>query len=167
MIRQAENYAKALFELKTSEEIMKHTKSILASSRELTDALKNPEVTKAEKHKVIDAVFPTDTTGFLKVLCDHGSFGMIEQIFDAYEALVLKDRKYLKVVFYYVTKPEEDQLVRIRTMLCKKYQVKEVLLELKEDPSLIGGFILAVGNTVYDKSIRGALAGLYASLVKR
>lgn len=167
MIRQAENYAKVLFELKISEESIHHAKTILASSRELTEALKNPEVKKLEKHKIIDAIFPAETTGFLKVLCDHGSFGMIGQIFDAFDALILKDRKSLKAVFYYVTKPEENQLERIRTMLCNKYQVKEVLLELKEDPSLIGGFILTVGNTVYDKSIRGALEGLYNSLVKR
>jgi F-type H+-transporting ATPase subunit delta len=167
MIRQAENYAKALFELKISEEVMKHAKEILTSSRELSNALNNPEVKKVEKHKVIDTIFAREISGFLKVLCDHGSFAMIGQIFDAFEALVLKDKKYIKAVLRYVTKPEEDQQERIRTLLRNKYQAKEVLLELMEDPSLIGGFILTVGNTVYDKSIRGALASLYASLVKR
>ena len=167
MIRQAENYAKALFELKISEESMNQAKAILTSSRELADALNHPEVKKAEKHRVINTIFAGEISSFLKVLCDHGSFGMIGQIFEAFEALVLEDKKYIKAEFHYVTKPEEDQLERIRTMLRRKYHAKDVLLDLKEDPSLIGGFLLTVGNTVYDKSIRGALASLYASLVKR
>ncbi len=167
MTRQAENYAKALYELKVPDVAMKKTKIILTSSKELTDALLHPEVKQSEKHRVIDAIFDHEVSGFLKVLCDHSSFEMIWQILDAFDALVLMDKKQIKAVLCYVTKPEEDQLGRMKAMLCNKYHVNEALLELKEDPSLVGGFILTVGNTIFDKSIRGALANLYASLVKR
>ncbi|MFU0828355.1 MAG: hypothetical protein ACFWTJ_12655 [Lachnoclostridium sp.] len=40
-------------------------------------------------------------------------------------------------------------------------------MELKEDPSLIGGFVLKVGNTEYDKSIKGTLDELQKTLVRR
>lgn len=67
---------------------------------------------------------------------------------------------------YYVTKPEEGQLARIREYLKKEYQAEQVELELK-DASLIGGFILKVRDKVLDRSLRGKLEKMKQNLAWR
>jgi F-type H+-transporting ATPase subunit delta len=41
---------------------------------------------------------------------------------------------------------------------------KEVILSLEKDPSLIGGFLTKIGNTVYDGSLKGQIARLRSAL---
>ena len=52
-------------------------------------------------------------------------------------------------------------------MICRKYHKTGVNLQLKEDPSLIGGFILTVGDDVYDRSVKASITKLQNSLVRR
>ena len=40
-------------------------------------------------------------------------------------------------------------------------------MRLEEDPTLLGGFVLYVGNTRYDNSLKTRLAGLQSSLQAR
>ena len=45
------------------------------------------------------------------------------------------------------------------------YKRQELLTRL--DPSLIGGFVIQLGDMTYDKSVRGMLRGLQRSLKER
>lgn len=44
---------------------------------------------------------------------------------------------------------------------------KKIRLQLKQDPSLIGGVVVRVGDTVYDGSVRQQLAALRERLRRR
>lgn len=167
MTQRVKNFAKALFELKISEKCVKNTKIMILTNQELVNALTNPVVKKNEKHAIIDSVFDKEIRNFVKVLCDYDSMNMIREILNAYEDILLDHKNIIRATVTYVTKPDEKQLEKIKEMVCKKYKKTGVLLELREDPSLIGGFLLTVGDTVYDKSIQGTLSGLYKTLVWR
>jgi F-type H+-transporting ATPase subunit delta len=167
MTEMAKNFARALFELETSEDSVQKVKNIILDDKDLLSALSNPAVKRSEKHAVIDSVFEKDIRNFLKVLTDHDSMDLLKEIIDAYDELVLNNKNLIRATLTFVTKPDEDQIEKIREMVRRKYNKSGVLLELKEDSSLIGGFILAVGNTIYDKSIQGTLSSLYKTLVWR
>lgn len=167
MTKRAINFAKVLFDLKLPEETVKNTGKLLLSDRQLSEALASPAVKLNEKHKVIDAVFDKEIRSFLKVLCDHGGILMISDILEAYESLLLDGKNMMKATLFYAAKPGEDQLKKVEEMLCRKYRKSDVILDLKQDFSLVGGFILTVGDTVYDKSIKGALLGLSEALARR
>lgn len=167
MTQGAINYAKALFDLGIQVDCVKGTEEIIRNSRELAEALSNPAVKKKEKHAVIEAVFDERIRSFLKVLCDNEAMGIAGEIFDAYNDISLNSQNIIKATITYMTRPDDDQLEEIKKMVCRKFNKSGVLLELKEDPTLLGGFILTVGNTEYDKSIRGALEGLGKTLVRR
>lgn len=167
MTKLAMNYAKALFDLNISVECVRNTKDIIVENRELLDALSNPTIKKSEKHAVIDTVFVKEIRNFLKVLCDNNCMVLISQIFDIYEGIVLDGENIIKAKLFFVTKPDDYQLEKLKEFVCNKYNKTSVLLELKEDPSLLGGFVLSVGDTLYDKSIKGTLSSLHKALLWR
>ena len=78
-----------------------------------------------------------------------------------------RKNKILAGTLTYVTKPQEAQISRIREYLKKEYQAEDVILELKEDASLIGGFILKVGSRVMDRSLKGKLEMMTQNLAWR
>jgi len=167
MIQRAMNYAKVLFDLNISEECVQNTKNIILKSRELQEAFSNPAIKKSEKHAVIDAIFDKRIISFLKVVCDNECMALISQIFDTYEGIVLNHKSIIKATLTFVTRPDNDQLEKIKKFICSDYKKTGVLLELKEDASLLGGFILSVGDMEYDKSIRGTLSSLNKTLMWR
>jgi len=158
------NYAKALFDLNISAVCVQNSKDIILENRELLDVLSDPTIKKREKHAVIDSIFDKEIRNFLKALCDNESIEHISRIFDIYEEVVLDSKNIIKAYLSYVTKPDENQLEKFKKFVCNKYNKKSVLLELKEDSSLIGGFILSIGDIEYDKSIKGTLLSLHKTL---
>lgn len=166
MTDRAINYAKALMELNISEESITRAKYLL-ENKVLLEALSNPTIKNKEKDAVIDSIFPNEVRGFLKVLCENNSIDFIYDIMDAYQNLKIENINQIKATLTYVTKPEEEQLQRIKEMICKKWNKAGVILELIEDVSLLGGFILTIGDIEYDKSIRGMLSGMQKTLLWR
>ena len=51
----------------------------------------------------------------------------------------------------------EDQLGRLKETLCRLHRLKKVELEVRVDPSLLGGLRLELQGVTYDKSVRGGL----------
>lgn len=162
-----DNYAKVLFDLTIPEEYINETKKMFSECPGLMKALASPVVSKKEKHAVIDKVIPQPVRSFLKVVTDNGEADSIFLIFKSYDEFVLKKNKVVKAVFAYVTKPDDGKIDDIKNMICQKYHKTGVDLQLKEDPSLIGGFVLTVGDDVYDRSVKASITKLQNSLVRR
>lgn len=67
-----------------------------------------------------------------------------------------KDRM-LSAQLRYVEPPTEEQLAKIREVLREKYGADDVNIALREDKSLLGGFVIRVGNEELDWSMSGRL----------
>lgn len=161
------SYGQALFELDLSEKEIEDARKILRESPELKDALRNPTISFQEKERVIDRIFSESVSSFLKVICRNDDAECLEEAFLYYDQQMRKKNKILAGTLTYVTKPQEAQISRIREYLKKEYQAEDVILELKEDASLIGGFILKVGDRVMDRSLKGKLEMMTQNLAWR
>lgn len=164
---QAVNYAKVLFTLEVSDFNIQKTKQIFRENSELIRALDNPMIDKKEKDAVIEAVFDKDICNFIKLLCDNRNIDLINEIFDAHETMELESKNIIQAKLTYAVKLMDEEIEQIKAMICKKYNKTGVSLELIEDVSLIGGYVLKIGDTEYDKSIQGALVELQKTLVGR
>lgn len=165
--RRAENYGKVLFSLSPSEESIQQSKQILSENCELIKVLDNPVINKQEKEAVIDSLFEKEICNFMKVLCENKCIRIANMIFEAYETIVLASENIIKAKLSYVTRPDDSELGQIKDMISNKYKRIRVELELQEDTSLIGGFVLIIGDTEYDKSIKGTLFELQKTLARR
>ena len=68
----------------------------------------------------------------------------------------------LKAYLHSARTPAEDAVERIRTQLKKQYGAADVELTVSVEPDLISGYVLQVGDRVFDNSGKSALAAITA-----
>lgn len=152
----ADNYAKVLIDMNIADDDMAAMRALLADEA-VFEALGNPFVSRKNKQSVIDKLFPAAVCNFVKVMSDNGDIALCGDMFQAYDQMVLDRKNMVRATFTYVTKPDDAQVEKLKKLICKQYGKDGVELTLQEDPSLVGGFILSVGDSVLDKSIRTAI----------
>lgn len=159
MIQTAIEYAQMLLNLSVSKEIVKQTVDIFMELPQIKMDFSNPVISVEKKHAVIEKVFPKKIRDFLKLLCDNENFDLLDEIFEAYKDMAEENKDILYVVISYVTAPDDGQLTKIKDFLAKKFDtnIDKMEIELKEEPELLGGFIIRAGNQEYDWSTRGRL----------
>ena len=167
MTQTANNYATVLLELGVTREAVDETKEILSLTQDLPKSLKSPVVSKQDKHKLIDRIFPASLRTFLKVVCQNGQIDSILDIFSEYQALERQQRHCAHAVLEYVTPLTEAQLAAMKKMICAKTGEPEVQLELKQNPALLGGFVLHIWDDEYDRSMRASIRNMRKSLIRR
>ncbi|MFT4007720.1 MAG: ATP synthase F1 subunit delta [Lacrimispora sp.] len=167
MMQAAINYGQVLYELSIPETVIEEAALALKTVPELKRALNSPVVAKSSKHRVIDRVFPAEIRSFIKVLVDRRDIGLADEIFEAWRSRVCEQNGILEASMYYVTQPEEEQLREIKQTLMKKYRKNDIRLRLIEDPGLIGGFIIRVGDVETDWSLKGRLKQLEQKIMRR
>lgn len=168
MNRTATEYAQMLVKLLVPKEAVKQTADIFTALPQIEADLSNPVVPVEKKHTVIEKVFPKEIRDFLKLLCDNQKFSHFGEIFDTYKDLTRENRDVFSVVITYVTAPDDGQLQKIKEFLAKKYDTDPDKMEiaLKEDPELLGGFIIRAGNQEFDWSMRGRLRQMKEQMKK-
>ena len=72
----------------------------------------------------------------------------------------------VKATITCVTKPDEEQLSGLKAFVCKKTGAAEAELEIVIDESLLGGFIIQIGNQQFDRSLRSKLEQLKESVAE-
>ena len=159
----SKNYARALYELGISKESVEAAK-LICREEALMEALKSPVVSKKEKHKVIEKVFPKEMHNFMKLNSDYSSVKLLDEIFLAYDAIILNENSKLKAELICVEPPAKEQEEKMKQFICKESNVENVEFEIKIDKEIIGGFILITYDKEYDYSIKGRIDKLATHL---
>lgn len=163
----AVNYAVALYELNIPLSAVQASEEILQRNPALQKALENPVVPQREKDAIIPRVFPKECVNLLRVLCLHGRIGLLSQVREAYEDYIRQQNQALRATLACVTPPDAATQARLKDFIRKKHHAKEVELEIVQDSSLVGGFILSCGDSVYDWSLSGRIQRMKQTLTRR
>jgi F-type H+-transporting ATPase subunit delta len=167
MIDLPVNYAKVLFDMNIESEQIEEMRELLTESAELRDVLINPLFKKAEKRNVIDKLFPQSVRSFVKVMSDNDDIECADEMLDAYDAMIREKEETVKATFAYVTEPDDAQIEQLKKKIAKDYNKKNVVLQLVHDPSLIGGFVLTVEDSVLDQSVKTSMTKLKRHFTER
>jgi F-type H+-transporting ATPase subunit delta len=172
----ARRYARALLEIGVAggnyEQLGAELASIAAvfgGSHDLRHALENP-VFKLSQRKAVMAQLgerlglSKTLRSFLALLADRRRIARLPDI--ARELSVLVDRQAGRVRARVTSaRPVPDELaLRLRGAIEKRLG-KQVILEKREDPALLGGLVAQVGDLVYDGSVRTGLAEAHKQLL--
>lgn len=155
MLQKVVEYAKQLFRMRVPKSVIEETSRIFEVLPETAGQLSDATIPLEKRMSIIDSIFPTEVRDTLKVLCNDGLLSAWGEVAEEYEKIFNEESTKLKVHLRYVTKPEEEQLKRIREFVYNKYHSRNIEVVLEEDESLGGGFVLEVGHDQYDWSTKG------------
>lgn len=161
------NTAAELLEMDIANDDIREISETWDNSEELRSALLSAAVTDEEKERIADKAFSSAGSSCVKALMHKGVLDELPSIVKEYERLKLKQQGTVVCQLYCVQKPSEELTQEFREIIRKKLGCNEVILKIKIDPSIIGGYILHVDGKIYDKSVKNALKGLQNDLALR
>jgi F-type H+-transporting ATPase subunit delta len=173
----ARRYAKAVMDLATAKGLadkvgqdLRSLANAYKAQPELADVLSNSSFPRSKRKGILDAVLLrtgahelVKTT--LALLLDKERLAYVPDISREIDAMI--EAKAGKVAAEVTSAVEltPPQVAQITAQL-EKLSGKRVVLTRKVDPSLLGGVIARVGDTVYDGSARTQLATLRDQLAR-
>jgi len=164
--RAAIRYAKAIFDLSNSKGVaelvnndMKWIASTINSNEELNAFIQSPTATVEVKEKALLEVFSGIngvTQGLFHLLFENKRFEILEAIASEYNKLSDQSNG-IEVAKVTTAIPmdaslEAKVLAKITTLSDKKITIENIV-----DPSIIGGFVLRIGDKQYNASVANRL----------
>jgi F-type H+-transporting ATPase subunit delta len=129
-----------------------------------------PKVTPEEKSRIIDRLTqgrmkPTTTTA-LHVLARHGRLGLLAAVVDAAERLADERDGRQRAVFTTAVPVDAAEQARI-VAETERALAARLVPSFVVDPTIIGGLVVRVGDTIYDQSVATGLARIGGRLQQR
>jgi F-type H+-transporting ATPase subunit delta len=171
----ARRYAKALLiigkedgQAETYREELDGFDSLMAREADLEQAICNPLYGASDRKKVLQAVIDKVSVSkvmasFLLLLFDKGRFGSLSEINDFYQKMADELKGVMRASLVSATELPSETVEKIRTTLSKRTG-KDIILEVDQDPGLIGGIVSRIGDLVLDGSIKTQLLSMRESL---
>lgn len=170
----ARRYATALYEeaeatgvLEAVDDDVLMLRETLASNDELARVFTSPVIPQEKKDAILQALLDDRIEGllvrFLRLLVQKDREAMTKAILDQYQTLRDEQRG---IVDAYVTVAQplaEEDREAITEVLEDKMDVS-IRLHVTENPDLIGGLVIRIGDHVFDGSVRNKLNNLHNRL---
>ncbi len=166
----ASRYAKSLIDLAQEQGNLESVKqdmeqfvTVLRSNKELQAVLKNPIIKQDKKAHILDALFEKkinpSITAFFHIMVRKGRAGIL---YATAQEFIREYDEVKGIVHAYVISAaalSPENLDTLRKLLATELNA-QVVLQNQVDPSLIGGFVVKVGDRQIDASIAGKLKKL-------
>jgi|AntAceMinimDraft_5_1070358.scaffolds.fasta_scaffold00580_8 F-type H+-transporting ATPase subunit delta len=167
--RAAIRYAKAILDLaadkKATDAVEKDMRSVLATisdSAELRQLLSNPVISGTKKKVILSKIFKgshTISEGLIEMLVDNKRVSILNEV--ALKYIILNEQQKGKDVAYVTTAVLMDAAMEKKILKqVANITGNKVTVENTVDESIIGGFVLRVGDLQYDASIANKLNNL-------
>jgi F-type H+-transporting ATPase subunit delta len=161
-------YATALFELARDERAVDQIKTdldafsrLLDESSDLERLVRSPVFTADEQAKALNAVLAKAgitgiTANFLGVLTANRRLFAVRDVIRAFNVLVARFKGEVVAEAVVAEPLSERNLDALKTAL-KAVTGKDVALDVKVDPAIIGGLVVKLGSRMVDSSLRTKL----------
>ena len=173
----AARYARALFDVAQKEADVQHVgreltafNALVTGHDVLARALTNPAVPAQRKGAVVrdllaraGAVSPV-LSKLLLMLADRDRLVLLPEIVAAYEQKLMDQAKVVRAELTTAVPLPDDHVAVLRHGLAS-VTGRQVQLETRVDPAIIGGAVARIGSTVYDGSVTTQLQKVKERLV--
>ena len=142
--------------------------NLMVEQKALADTIANPLYNAEDRRKVFQSVIgkldlSKVMSSFLMLLFEKGRISFVVSINGFFQALADELKGVAKASLVSANKLSAETIEKIRSALSKKTG-KEIVLDVKEDPGLIGGIVTRIGDLVLDGSIKTQLLNMRESL---
>ncbi|WP_340264870.1 F0F1 ATP synthase subunit delta [Sphingobium mellinum] len=164
-------YAVALFDLARDSNTLDtvagslaNIKAAISQSADFKGLINNPVLSRDAADKTIAAVassMGTDplTKNFLGVLAQNRRLSQLPAIIRAYETLLSNHRGEVRAEVTSAHPLDADQVAALQQNLRSRVG-RDVALDAKVDPAILGGLVVNIGSQMIDSSIRTRLNSL-------
>lgn len=164
----AEPYAQALMSVaqthNLTEQIGEDTRSLLELTKQSEDLrllvgspLIPADRKKAVLRQMIEGQVQPYMLNFLMLLADRGRIMLLPQVCEQYQALLRQMNQAVLAEVTAAVELNDEQKEAIRQKVMAATQARQVELDIRVDPDLLGGVVIKVGSQVFDASLRGQL----------
>ena len=173
----ARRYARAVIELGTAHDNLdllgnelRALAGAMKQSPELMSSLTNPAIRRADRRRVIDALLQRalaslHTRNLIYILLDGERLASLPSISREVDAMIEARSGKISAEVTSARPLDAAELKQITAALAQ-LSGKQVTVTRREDPSLLGGVVAKLGDTVYDGSLRTQLRNLRDELIK-
>ena len=173
----ARNYAETLLELARRAgdlqawgQAVDDVSNAMQNDRSLRLFLESPRVSAAQKNRIIGRAFegqlPPVFVRYLQALVTHRRQMLLPQIAREYHDLVDQVEGRLHANVTVASEPNAAERRAIAAELSRAYG-KDVVPHVTVNPSILGGIVVRVGDTVLDGSVRRRLATLRSRMLSQ
>lgn len=167
----ANRYAKALVDVSFSQGLHEQVgreldqfDRLLRENRELHQFYANPAIPAVKKNAATLEIlrklaFCRATANFILILIDNYRMGYFEEIRAAFYQFLNERLGVVRVDVTSALEVDGQTQARLVAQL-EKLTSRKVQLKFQSDPSLIGGMVARIGDTIYDGSVRQQLNSL-------
>ena len=172
----ATRYARALFDvglaerqdLNQIEQELSGTASLVSSNEGLQRALTHPAVPAARKRAVVQELLARSPLNAilgrtLLLLADKDRLTLLPQLAEAYRSRLMDHQQVVRAQVTTAMALPADRVAALKQGLADATG-RQVQLEVRVDPAIVGGAVTRIGSTVYDGSITTQLAKLQQKL---
>jgi F-type H+-transporting ATPase subunit delta len=165
----AGRYATALFELARDEKAVDAVKNeldqfdaLVNDSADLNRLVRSPVFAADEQLKALSAILArVDITGltanFLRVITSNRRLFAVRDMIRAYRALVAQHKGEVTAQITVAEKLSDKNLDALKSALRSVTGGKDIDLDIKVEPAIIGGLIVKIGSRMVDSSLRTKL----------
>ena len=154
MLKNQELYIKKLLSNQVSVGSLEDALRLLNGSEELRTTLNNPNYKTEEKQQVVNDLFSPSVREFMGELAENCQCDDLEELIEAYIVESDRQKNIVHATVTCTTPPDEKQLKGIEDFVRKEMNCENVVVDVKKDASLIGGFVIAVEGKEYDFSLK-------------
>ena len=172
----AGRYAGALYELaveaKATDAILSDLtglKSLMSENDELNSVIESPVYARTEQAKAVMAVMEKAgasslTIKFVGAVADNGRLFALKQIIQAFAEEVARRNGQISAEVVSAISLDSQRKKLVEDTVAKLAGSKNISLEMKVDPSLLGGLVVRIGSRLFDTSVKTKLNRLEAAM---
>jgi F-type H+-transporting ATPase subunit delta len=167
----AGRYASALFELAQERDELDQVNqdlgkfhALLQGSEDMSRLIKSPAFSAEEQERALGAVMDwaavgATTNNFLRVVARNRRLFAAQDMVNAFRSLLASHRGEVVAEVNSAIALSDSQLAALKDKLKVSFG-KDVRLDTKVDPALLGGLVVRIGSRMIDSSLRTKLANL-------
>jgi F-type H+-transporting ATPase subunit delta len=167
----AGRYASALFELAQERDELDQVNqdlgkfhALLQGSEDMSRLIKSPAFSAEEQERALGAVMDwaavgATTNNFLRVVARNRRLFAAQDMVKAFRSLLASHRGEVVAEVNSAVALSDSQLAALKDKLKVSFG-KDVRLDTKVDPALLGGLVVRIGSRMIDSSLRTKLANL-------
>ncbi len=174
----AKRYAKALLDVAVERDSVREIEEEMVALKELYErdeylgpVLENPLIDRQEKQDIVrDTLskhFGEEVMNLLGLMIEKGRAEIIPYVSEAYDRLADEHYGVVRVRARSAQPVSDEEAEELQTQLERLLDGQDVDLTCEEDPELLAGIRIQIGDHVLDASLEGRIDDLEESLLKK